>query len=164
MKSTPAQRARRKRYYWAHREKALQQAYAWRKNNPDRSLEISRNWRSANLDKFKRQSRKYNQRRYAIKKSRIHPDIDQYQEMLLFIECQRLTKETGVIHHLDHIIPLTKGGWHHHLNLQPLPASVNHSKRNNPLWSRDGYKSWRDVPEFLWPDGLKEIYKKHLTP
>lgn len=157
------EKARRKKYYWANRDKALKKATEWRRHNKERAKEISRNWRSANPEKSKIQSRKYCQRRYAVKKSSIHPELDQVIEMELFNECQVLSNEAGVVYHLDHIIPLAHGGFHHHLNLQPLPYSINQSKNDNPLWEMEGYKSWRDVPEFLWPEKLKELYKKLLT-
>lgn len=39
-----------------------------------------------------------------------------------------LTESTGVIHHVDHIIPGSKGGLHHPDNLQILTASENSRK------------------------------------
>ncbi len=65
-------------------------------------------------------------------------------------------------HHVDHIIPLNAGGFHHEKNLQVIPASVNASKRDNPFWTLDGYLSWRDVPSFLWPSGLRQSYSDAL--
>lgn len=91
-------------------------------------------------------------------KSHIHPDHDHSIELALFAECQRLGVETGVMHELDHIIPLWHGGCHHHQNLQPLPRTINKRKGANPTWTMPGYKSWRDVPEYLWPEQLKNQY------
>ncbi len=161
--NTEQRKIYRKRYYWENRKKALIAASTWRKDNKSRAVEISRRWRSANPNRFKLQSRRYCQKRYASKKSAIHPDINLDIEKALFEKCQELTDSTGIIHHLDHIIPLAHGGWHHHLNLQPLPYSVNQSKNDNPIWEIPGYKCWRDVPEFLWPEKLKDFYKKLLT-
>jgi len=39
-----------------------------------------------------------------------------------------ITKQTGVTMHVDHIIPLAKGGLHHPLNLQIIPAIDNLEK------------------------------------
>jgi hypothetical protein len=51
----------------------------------------------------------------------------------VYAEAYRLTQETGIPHHVDHVIPL-KGrnvcGLHIETNLQVLPALENMKKRN----------------------------------
>ena len=44
-----------------------------------------------------------------------------------------LTESTGVIHHVDHIVPGSKGGLHHPDNLQILTASENCKKKDKIL-------------------------------
>ena len=46
----------------------------------------------------------------------------------LYLEAQYLTETTGIVHHVDHIQPLSKGGEHCMLNLQILTAEENLSK------------------------------------
>lgn len=46
----------------------------------------------------------------------------------IYAEARRLTKETGIAHHVDHIIPLAHGGTHHPDNLQILTSSQNVQK------------------------------------
>ena len=43
----------------------------------------------------------------------------------IYKERERITNETGIEHHVDHIKPLSKGGLHHPDNLQILTAHDN---------------------------------------
>ena len=48
----------------------------------------------------------------------------------IYRECARITEETGIPHHVDHIHPISKGGQHHPDNLQILTAEENIRKSN----------------------------------
>lgn len=49
-------------------------------------------------------------------------------------------------YHVDHIVPLSKGGAHHPDNLQYLPAAVNMSKRANTEYDCAEYAlRWQDL-------------------
>jgi len=48
----------------------------------------------------------------------------------IYKECGKITMETGVLHHVDHIVPISKGGKHHPDNLQILTAFDNIAKSN----------------------------------
>jgi len=97
-------------------------------------------------------------RRYAAKKNQTHPGIDRKIERAFFEEAARLTKQTGIEHHVDHIIPIKHGGWHHHENMQILPGPVNQSKNSSPFWTSTEYKDFRSVPQSLWPESLIDFY------
>lgn len=51
--------------------------------------------------------------------------------MSVYKEAGRLTRDTGVLHHVDHIIPLIDGGLHHPDNLQVLAESDHFAKTAN---------------------------------
>jgi 5-methylcytosine-specific restriction endonuclease McrA len=97
-------------------------------------------------------------RRRARVKNLMHPLHSKEIELEIFKQCQLLNESTGVVHEIDHIIPIKHGGFHHHLNLQILPAVINRKKADKLPWEMEGYKSWRDVPDFLWPDKLKQQF------
>lgn len=101
-------------------------------------------------------------RRYALKKSRIHPDLDRKHERGLFMLAAELTRRTGIEHQVDHIIPLCRGGWHHQANLQVLPITANLAKGTDPFWESDLYLTWRDVPTHLWPSELSAEYNARI--
>lgn len=48
----------------------------------------------------------------------------------IYCEAKRLTKETGICHEVDHIIPISKGGKHHEDNLQIITMSENRKKHS----------------------------------
>ncbi len=131
--------------------------------DPDRSLHFSRLWRKNNLEVYRQQSLRYSAKRRAILLGRLHPDHNFDLEKMLVIARYLIQKATGIPHHIDHIIPLSAGGWHHHLNLQILPASLNVKKHDN-IWAEiPGFRNWRMVPEFLWPEKMQDLLKNILT-
>ena len=78
--------------------------------------------------------------RYRSKKFGETPILtpEEHQRILLiYKECGRITEETGVLHHVDHIHPISKGGKHHPDNLQILTATENIRKGNKLLWKSE---------------------------
>ena len=74
--------------------------------------------------------------RYRAKKFSEAPILtpEEHQRILLiYQECARITEETGIAHHVDHIHPISKGGKHHPDNLQILTATENIHKGNKLL-------------------------------
>jgi len=96
--------------------------------------------------------------RRTLKRNQLHVDHNSSIEEQMRKTADALTKQTGIEHHVDHIIPIKHGGWHHHQNLQILPAPVNQSKSSSPFWVSSEYKDFRSVPQSLWPEPLIDFY------
>jgi 5-methylcytosine-specific restriction endonuclease McrA len=47
-----------------------------------------------------------------------------------YVRAKNMTKESGIPHEVDHIVPISKGGKHHESNLQILTQTENRRKHN----------------------------------
>ena len=106
-------KADNKAYYEANKEKLNAQLSDWQKANKDKK----------NVSTANRRALKF---RATIRLTA----TDKKEIQNLYKLAQDKTKETGFDWHVDHIIPLTKGGLHKPTNLQVVPASWNISKGN----------------------------------
>jgi hypothetical protein len=66
---------------------------------------------------------------YRVFKDSLLPVMEREGIKKLYLDAQKLTEQTGVEHHVDHIHPLAKGGEHLLYNLQILTAEENLSKQ-----------------------------------
>ena len=135
-------KARRKAYYHANKEK--QKAYY--EVNKEKYKEWHKEYREANKEKEKLrkqawfQANKAKAYRTSLKrKNKMNEfqtpawaNIDKMNET--YKECKRISEETGILHHVDHIIPLNGrnvSGLHVETNLQIITAHENLSKHNS---------------------------------
>jgi 5-methylcytosine-specific restriction endonuclease McrA len=111
-----------------NKEKHAKAVKEWRRKNPEKSkksnTESSALWRKRNPEKSKIQSTMSYFKRRCIKNNQLHPDHDKEKEMELVKVAKFLNLQ------VDHIVPLSRGGWHWHCNLRLLPPSLNASKGN----------------------------------
>lgn len=146
----------------------------WEKNNPGKKEEYQKKWREANPEKYLLQINIYaashkkekaiydaiyakenpgkrnsaTMKRLAVKmkatlSSLTESHINQIEQ--LYTEAARLTKETGIKHQVDHILPLQGSGitgLHVPWNLQILTFEENRQKSNKFDFTYDN-EGWR---------------------
>ena len=121
-----------------YREKGIESSRLWRKKNPTKYKENLKNWIKENPDKYKLIIAKGNSKRRATQKNNT-PDLTSEQNLIIetiYLQRIRLEKRFGLQFHVDHIIPISKGGLHIPSNLQVLPAKLNLQKnsKNSLRW------------------------------
>ena len=110
-----------------------------RKENPDTHRNAVKNWRKNNLQKCKEYwkfwSNKNSEKIFnnkSLRRQREKSTTLTNSECLIvkvIVDCRkRISKCIGIPFHVDHIIPLSKGGQHKPFNLQILPAKINQRK------------------------------------
>jgi 5-methylcytosine-specific restriction endonuclease McrA len=94
-----------------------------------------RRWRENNYEKFQQQWLRYPEKncaRQAVRRGRKldqtpeDADLDLIQE--IYTRCAEISKETGIPHEVDHIVPIARGGLHHQDNLQIITRTHNRRK------------------------------------
>lgn len=133
-----------RKYREAHPEKVREGDRRWRAENADKERERCRKWKAANREKAREQSRQWAEanrdKRNAVDAARnarklnatpLWADLAAIKS--IYAKCAQVNAETGIKHHVDHIVPL-KGrnvcGLHVETNLQILTASENIKKGN----------------------------------
>lgn len=106
----------------------------------------------------------YNSRRRSKKKNLLHPLHNKRIEECFHLMTRILREQTGNEYEVDHIIPINKGGIHHHCNLQVIEASKNSSKLDSLIYQDQWVMHFTDLPTSileLFPDEvLNEAYKE----
>lgn len=101
----------------------------WRANNREKIAADFRAWSKANPERVAAKSMK----RYIKLRTAIPPWVDQDALLAIYTERKRISEETGIVHHVDHIVPIIHPrvcGLHVPWNLQVIPAKENQAKGN----------------------------------
>ena len=128
-------------WYQRNKERVSENATRWRGNNREKERarcrrnyaenlslrrEANRRWFKDNPDKSAAKTAK---RRFALlQRCVLLTPAKERQIAAIYAEAKRLTEETGVPHHVDHIVPLrgkTSSGLHVPENLRVIPAQLN---------------------------------------
>ncbi len=119
-------------------EKIKNSCQNWRKNNPYKLYEGHRRW----TQEHKEHVRMYNAHRRALKRfvtivNFTNGQLDQRMSMFGY-KCAYC--RIGSFDHIDHVIPLSRGGYHCLANLRPACQFCNLSKHNKKLneWKPKG--------------------------
>ena len=115
-------RRQNKENYLRHRKKRVAQAVEYARNNPAKANSVKKKYKAA-------------KQRACPPWVLASPDLCGMMEDV-YRQAQELTQETGVMYHVDHIVPLQGHnvcGLHVPWNLQVLTASENCSKQNKVL-------------------------------
>lgn len=123
--------AREKKRYWNNKEAKLEYAKRWYQENKEHALEQAKQYRIQNTSK----RTAWNTKRRCQK---IHATPSWYKQEKekieqLYAESSQRTKDTGIQHHVDHIIPLLSEhvcGLHCLSNLRIITADENAKKYN----------------------------------
>ena len=120
-----------KDYRCKNSETAKKRSADWRKNNPEKYRETKANTYKKHKEKFYARNALRRAQQYSLTPSW----ADKTKILKIYEECKRITLETGIKHHVDHIIPIRGkmvSGFHVEYNLRIIPAKEN-LKKNNRL-------------------------------
>lgn len=120
---------KQKLHYQDNVQKYVDRAAEWRRKNPHKQKQYVDNWFSRNPGK-----RAVYSASYRASKINAQPEwCDQDDMRIIYKQCRKKTKETGVPHEVDHIIPLQSDivcGLHVPWNLQIITQDENRKKSN----------------------------------
>jgi hypothetical protein len=127
-------------------EKKRAQNLKWRSANRDKDRECTRKWRKANPERVAAKNARQRARKVAL----MAPTCDHAAVSEQYRVAALAGALMGERFNVDHLTPLSRGGLHHHENLQVLPAVLNASKHTKThieaLDSLPDYKQWCEGP------------------
>lgn len=126
--ATDAGRARYRKSYRAHKQRRLDYAKARRAERLPESLAVLQRWKEQNPTRVRAVRAAAEGRRRSRAKSPADPRIEALYEIAGWL------RQKGDDVHVDHIVPLARGGKHEYKNLQILLAHDNLRKGARMPW------------------------------
>lgn len=137
-------RTSQRKHYAATLDESKARVAKWQKQNQERVLAIKAAYRDRNREVLRQRSREYHERkpeiatqsaasRRASRRRAQPPWVRPADLRAIYKEARRVTRDTGVEHSVDHIIPLRHPlvcGLHVPWNLQVMPLAKNKIKAN----------------------------------
>lgn len=117
----------------ANQDRCNQNKADYRARHPERVAEWNRRYKDKDPVGFAASARMKASKRRAIRERATPAWADHDKIASFYAEAVRLTRETGVLHEVDHIVPLVHSrvcGLHVHTNLQILTSTANKRKSN----------------------------------
>ena len=156
-----------RQYYEKNRDNEIKRVTLYRINNIDKIKEYKKEYRKNNKDYFKAYSKAYRKNNKDYFKAAYHKyrtkkvnnggyyTKEQYNYMLEYFDykCAYSGKCIKSNLHIDHIIPISKGGTSYIWNLIPSTPSANLSKNNRDM------EEWYKEQEYYSEDRLNNIYE-----
>lgn len=123
------------RYHALNSEKINERKRKAREDNPESGRSSCKKWSLENKEK----KAEINHRRRAMEKSAIPDTFGEFDKFVIqeaYEMAKRRFQMTGYKWHVDHMIPLAKGGLHEATNIQVIPAKMNVQKRDKMVLTK----------------------------
>lgn len=149
-------RDRQKEYYQKNKDAIRVRWESWYVINKDKCIENSKEWKKNNKDKVRKSKKIRRHKIRALKKDNGGSyTAKQWKETLEYFDYKCAYSGESVANdcHIDHIIPISKGGTSYIWNLVPSLSRVNISKSNKDM------EKWYKTTPYFSEDRLNKIYE-----
>ena len=163
-----------KKYSEDNAERIKLYSKTYREKNPERIKLAQNKYREANCEKTKLAVTKWayddpekirtnNEKRRALKRNALDKTISDDKFIQIEKRKNDIITSTGITHHTDHFIQLSKGGMHTPSNLRIIPAVINLRKNAN-IWTEQQLKdacSIFYVEQGIYTENINKLMKNY---
>ena len=145
LKHIDSRKVRAQEAYENKKDEYKGRAARWAGANKEKRRDITKNYvarnkeaRAATQKREREKNPGYYRAHFKMRQTRKRQALSAWADLgaieALYVECSRISKETGIKHHVDHYYPLTSDivcGLHNQFNLRIIPAYENLLKHNH---------------------------------